>query len=40
MLEEVLTFVVTALPNWIALVFLGLDRYEKWKNKRADGAGE
>ena len=37
MLKEVLLFVLTALPNWLALVFLGLDRYEKQKDKRSDG---
>lgn len=38
MLKEILQFVLTALPNWLALVFLGVDRYEKRKDKRADGA--
>lgn len=40
MLKETLTLVVTALPNWLALVLMGLDRYERWKNKQSDGAGE
>ena len=31
MLKEILTLVVTALPNWLALVLMGLDRYERWK---------
>lgn len=40
MLKEILVFVLSALPNWIALAFLGLDRYEKQKDKRADGSQE
>lgn len=39
MLKEVLTLVLTALPNWLALVLMGLDRYKRWKNKQSDGAG-
>lgn len=39
MLKEVLTLVLTALPNWLALVLMGLDWYERWKNKQSDGAG-
>ena len=31
MLKEVLILVLTALPNWLVLVFMGLDRYERWK---------
>lgn len=40
MLKEVLILVLTALPNWLILVFMGLDRYERWKYKQSDGAGE
>lgn len=40
MLKEVLILVLTALPNWLVLVFMGLDRYERWKYKQSDGAGE
>lgn len=40
MLKEVLILVLTALPNWIALALMGLDRYERWKYKQSDGAGE
>lgn len=40
MLKEVLTLVLTALPNWLALVLMGLDRYERWKYKQSDGAGD
>lgn len=38
MLKEILALVLTVLPNWISLVFSGIDRYRKWKNKRSDGA--
>ena len=37
MLKEVLFLIVSALPNWIALFLMVRDRYDKWKNKRADG---
>ena len=40
MLKEALIRVLTALPNWGVLVFMGLDRYERWKYKQSDGAGE
>lgn len=40
MLKEVLILVVTALPNWLVLVFMGVDRYERWKYKQSDGAGD
>lgn len=31
MLKEALIRVLTAPPNWLVLVFMGLDRYERWK---------
>ena len=31
MLKEALIRVLTALPNWLIRVFMGLDRYERWK---------
>ncbi len=40
MLKEALIRVLTAPPNWLALAFMGLDRYERWKYKQSDGAGE
>ena len=40
MLQEILILVVTALPNWLALVLMGFDWYERWKYKRSDSAEE
>lgn len=40
MLKEILTLVLTALPNWLVLVLMGLDRCERWKYKQSDGAGD
>lgn len=40
MLKEALIRVLTAPPNWVVLAFMGLDRYERWKYKQSDGAGE
>lgn len=40
MLKEILTLVLTALPNWLVLVLMGLNRYERWKYKQSDGAGD
>lgn len=40
MLNGALHFVVSVLPNWIAASLMLLDRYEKWKAKRADDAEE
>lgn len=40
MLKEVLTIVLTALPNWLALLFAALDWYEGRKNKRASDVME
>lgn len=40
MLKEILSLVLTVLPNWLVLVLMGLDRYERWKYKQLDGAGD
>lgn len=40
MLEEILILALTVLPNWLALLLLSFDWYDKKKNKRADRAGD
>ena len=40
MLKEILVLILSALPDWIVLFLMVRDRYDKWKNKRADGTRE
>ena len=40
MLSSFLDFVLSALPNWMAVSLMLLDRYERWKVKRADDVEE
>ena len=39
MLQETLMFVLSVLPDWIALFVLARDRYDKWRNAREDDDG-
>ena len=39
MSQEDLMFVLSVLPDWIALFIVVRDRYDKWKNARADDDG-
>ena len=39
MLQETLILVLSILPDWIALFLMVRDRYDKWKNARADDDG-
>lgn len=36
MLKEILCFILSVLPNWLAVLLMAIDRYEKKKNKRVD----
>ena len=40
MLKELLSFVLSALPNWMAVSLMLLDRCEKRREKRADDVEE
>ena len=36
MLKEILTFIASALPNWVAVLLMAVDLHDKRKNKRMD----
>ena len=36
MLKEILHFIVSVLPNWLAVLLMVVDLYERKKNKRMD----
>ena len=36
MLKEILNFILSALPNWLAVLLMTADLYDRKKNKRVD----
>ena len=36
MLKEILSFISSVLSNWLAVLVVAVDLYEKKKNKRVD----
>ena len=36
MLKEILNFILSVLPNWLAVLLMAVDLYERKKNKRVD----
>ena len=36
MLKEILRFIASVLPNWLAVLLMIVDLYERKKNKRMD----
>ena len=36
MLKEILNFILSALPNWLAVLLMIADLYDRKKNKRVD----
>ncbi len=36
MLKEILHFIASVLPNWLAVLLMVVDLYERKKNKRMD----
>ncbi len=40
MLKEILSFILSVLPNWLAAVLMAVDLYGRKKNKRVDEVQE
>lgn len=40
MLKEILSFILSVLPNWLAVLLMAVDLYGRKKNKRVDEVQE